>query len=293
MSNAIFQFTGQLPQVPSEITIFLTGQNSTQRESSIKQISQTVPKLFGMDGSLVDYGDRLITIKGNKRMMIYAATDSFWYQDEDLRLGENKELSKTLPDEKTASQAALSFLQSGNLLFPEAAVYSITYTQVSKKDLQTQTVDEYKTEVHVNLRYSMKGLPVFGPGAKTRVSFVNANTKSAVYHFWRKATADKKTRALIDPQTALNNFYENSRFTQLKNNSTAKVTINSMQLGYFANTPTHFQNYLIPVYKVNGTVSTKEFPVYEFELFIVAVDFTTSEMRSSGLISRGQVEEVF
>jgi hypothetical protein len=293
MNNNIFQFTGQLPQTPAEITIFLTGQSKTQREENIKQISQTVPQLFGMDGVLADYGDRFIGTKDNKRIMVYAATDSFWYQDEDFSLSENKELSKNLPDPQTAGQVALGFLKSGNLLLPEASVHSTTYTQVAKKTLQPQKVEEYKTEVHVNLRYTLKGLPVFGPGAKTRVSLVNANVKSSVYHFWRKATADTKTRKLIDPQTALNSFYENFRFAQLKNNPTAKVTVSKMELGYFANPPTHFQNYLIPVYKVNGVVSTTEFPQYEFELFIVAVNYAISEMRSMGLTNRGQIERVF
>jgi hypothetical protein len=76
-------------------------------------------------------------------------------------------------------------------------------------------------------------------------------------------------------------YGKNFRFAQLKNTSD-KVAINQMDLGYFAMSPADTQNYLIPVYRITGVVSTEALPEYAFTHYIVAVKYTAADVKSMG-----------
>jgi regulatory protein YycI of two-component signal transduction system YycFG len=293
MSNSLFEFTDKLPQVGDEITVFSTKQPKELREKNIKNTAKALAKIFGLKGKLIDGGDRFILSEKAKRIALYTASDSFWYQDEDLFASEDKKLAKHLPSDKVAKETAVKFLESNKLLLPGASVYSSSFTTVAVNKAGSDKVDEYNTEIHVNFRYTIDKLPVFGPGAKTRVSFVDVKNTSGVYHFWRNAEPQKEKRKLLNPELALEIFYKNFRFSQLQNTDLAKVTIKTIELGYFAMPPTDVQNYLIPVYRIRGTISTKELPKYDFDHYIVAIKYDESDVKSMGISIKGMKAMVF
>jgi hypothetical protein len=291
--SKLFQFNGKLPQPGDDITIYATVQTKEQRESSLKARTESLSKLFGItNGKTIDLGDKLQFGEKTKTVSLYAASDSFWYQDDNLFASENKKQSLKLPDAKQGTDIAKRFLKSNGLLLPGADVYSTSYTTVAVNKEGSSKIDEYNTELHVNFRYTLDKLPVFGPGAKTRISLVDENTQSGVYHFWRDPKPVKKKMKLVNPEQALDMFYKDFRFAQL-NPATAKVTIDDMQLGYYAMTPTDVQNYLLPVYRVTGVVSTEDFPRYEFTHYIMAVTITDNEVKEMNTSAMSAKSMVF
>jgi regulatory protein YycI of two-component signal transduction system YycFG len=291
--SKLFQFNGKLPQAGDDITIYETMQTKEQRESNLKARNESLSKIFGIaKGKTLDLGDKLQITEKTKNVSLYAASDSFWYQDDKLFASENKKQGLKLPEPKLAEDIAKRFLKSNGLLLSAAEFHSTSYTTVAVNKEGSSKVDEYNTELHVNFRYTLDKLPVFGPGAKTRVSLVDENTQSGVYHFWRDPKPAKRRMKLLSPELALELFYKNFRFAQL-NPDTAKATIDDMQLGYYAMSPTDVQNYLVPVYRVTGTISTETFPRYDFTHYIVAVKYTDDDVKAMGVSIKGVKSMVF
>jgi regulatory protein YycI of two-component signal transduction system YycFG len=293
MGNNLFEFTGKLHSVKDEITIYSTRQSKEQRGGKIKSNAKNLSKIFGIRGRLTDRGNKSVITQKAKQIILYAASDSFWYQDGDLFATEKKPGSASLPSEKAAKETAIKFLDKNKLLLPGAKIYSTTYTTIAVNKSDSKKFEEYNTEVHVNIRYELDGLPIFGPGAKTRLSFVNSNKTSGVYHFWRNAEPIESKRKLLSPELALELFYKNFRFANLKKNESARGIIKSIELGYYAFPPTDVQNYLLPVYRIRGTIRTKEFPKYDFDHYVVAVKYSDNDVKSMGLSINGVKAMVF
>lgn len=281
MNTKIFKLEAKLPKVGKQVAIFTSATDSETRERKTAESLRSLSKIFGLNGQAANDGEKMILAEKSKSVSIYQASNSFWYQDDDFFAREDKKFSQKLPDVKTAQEKARKFLSENGLLLDNASFHSVTHTTIVAAKPGEKKADEYNTEVHVNLRYSLDGLPVFGPGAKTRVSFVTDRINSGVYHFWREVTQEKKARDLIDPELALEIHAKNFRFAGLKEGA-AKVTIKKVELGYFALSPTELQRALIPVYKVSGIVSTEAFPEYAFNHHVVAVKYTENDVKTMG-----------
>ncbi len=281
MNTKIFKLEAKLPKVGKQINIFTSATDSETRERKTAESLKSLSKIFGISGQAANDGEKMILAERSKSVSIYQASNSFWYQDDDFFAREDKKFSQKLPDAKNAQEKALKFLRENGLLLNNAAFHSVTHTTIVATKPDEKRGDEYNTEVHVNFRYSLDGLPVFGPGAKTRVSFVSDKINSGVYHFWREVTQEKKTRDLIDPELALEIHAKNFRFASLKEGA-AKVTIKKVELGYFAVSPTELQRALIPVYKISGIISTEALPEYAFNHHVVAIKYTENDVKTMG-----------
>lgn len=288
----LFEFTGKLPETNDSITIFSTRLTKEQREKNTIEGATVLSKIFKLKGKPVDSGDKHYIVQRSKRLTLYPASNSFWYMDEALSAAEDKKFSENLPDEKFAKDAAMKFLERNKLLIQGAAVYSASFTTMAVNKPKTEKADEYNTEVHVNFRYTLDKLPVFGPGAKTRVSFVDTKRMSGVYHFWRNAEPTNK-RPILKPDLALELFNKNFRFEELKKDNVEKAVIHSMELGYFALPPNDVQHFLIPVYRLRGSISTKQFPRYDFDHYVVAVRFEEEDVKTMGVSIKGVKAMVF
>jgi hypothetical protein len=291
MTNSIFQINANLPSAGKDITIYSTQQTREMRDKSIDYRAANLRNIFGLEGAMKDLGDKLSITDKNRSINLYSASDSFWFQDDDFFASEKRPAEK-LPDEKTAIELATRFFKSNELLLPSAAVHSVSYTTVAVNGPDSDKVDEYNTEVHVNFRHSLEELPIFGPGAKSRISLAGSQTTSGVYQFWRNPQPLKERRELLNPELSLEVFLRNFRFAQLKTDA-AKATVDNMTLGYFALSPTAVQNYLLPVYRVTGTISTEALPEYNFDHYIVAVKYTEADVRSMGVSIAGVNAMVF
>lgn len=281
MNTNLFKVNAKLPDPQKAITIYATQKETAQRTKELESRQSALGRLFSLKGNKTDLGDKLLLNDKNKSLFLYYASDSFLYQDENLFAREERSFSEKLPKDSRARELATEFLKKNELLHPNASFHSITHTTVGVMPAGSQKAEEYNTEVHVNFNYSLDQLPVFGPGAKTRVSMVDENIHSGIYHFWRDVKALAKPRPLIKPELALEVYGKNFRFAQLKSASD-RVTINQVDLGYFALSPTDTQNYLIPVYRVNGVVSTEALPEYSYTHYIVAVKYTSDDVKSMG-----------
>ncbi|MNU81964.1 hypothetical protein D3C71_716410 [compost metagenome] len=281
MNTKIFKLEAKLPKVGKQVSIFTSVTDSENRDRKTAESLKSLSKLFGVSGRAADDGEKMILSEKSKSISVYQASNSFWYQDDDFFAREDKKFSQNLPDARTAQEKALRFLKENGLLLNSASFHSVTHTTVVATKPNEKKGDEYNTEVHVNFRYSLDGLPVFGPGAKTRVSFVSDKINSGVYHFWREVTQEKKARDLIDPELALEIHAKNFRFASLKEGA-AKVIIKEMELGYFAMSPTELQRALIPVYKISGVISTEALPEYAFTHHVVAVKYNEDDIKTMG-----------
>ena len=281
MNTKLFKMEAKLPKVGKQISIFTSATDAETRERKTAESLRSLSKLFGIDGQAADDGEKKILTSKSKSVSIYQASNSFWFQDDDYFAREEKKFSQKLPDAKTAQEKAQKFLKENGLLLDNAAVHSVTHTTIVAAKPDDKRAEEYNTEVHVNFRYSLDGLPVFGPGAKTRVSFVTDRINSGVYHFWREVKQEKTSRDLIDPELALEIHAKNFRFASLKEGA-AKVTIKKMELGYFALSPTELQRALIPVYTISGIVSTEALPEYAFSHHVVAVKYNEDDVKAMG-----------
>jgi hypothetical protein len=281
MNTKLFNVDAKLPEPENTITIYSTQKEAEQRDKELESRRAGLSRIFAVKGNKSDLGDKLLLNEKSKSLFLYYASDSFLYQDENLFAREEKSFSERLPDDRTAREVAINFLKKNELLLSNATVSSVTHTTVAVTPANSKKTDEYNTEVHVNLNYSLDKMPVFGPGAKTRVSMTDEKTNSGVYHFWREVKPLSKPRPLIKPDLALEIFGKNFRFAQLKKDSD-RVNIKKLELGYFAMSPTDIQNYLIPVYKITGIVSTEALPEYGFTNYVVAVKYTEADVKSMG-----------
>lgn len=281
MNTKLFKITAKLPEPDSTITIYSTQKDTELREKELAKRQSGLSRIFAMKGKRNDLGDKLLLNEKSKSLFLYYASDSFLYQDEDLFAREERSFSERLPNERAAREAAMNFLKKNDLLLENAAINSVTHTTVVASAENSKKTDEYNTEVHVNLNYTLEKLPVFGPGAKTRVSMTDEKTNSGVYHFWREPKALSKPRPIIMPDLALEVFGKNFRFADLKSD-TDRVNIKQVELGYYAMSPTDMQNYLVPVYQVKGVINTKALPQYEFTHYVVAVKYREDDVKSMG-----------
>jgi hypothetical protein len=75
---------------------------------------------------------------------------------------------------------------------------------------------------------------------------------------------------VITPERAVQQVFDNFRFAVIKEQGKSTGEITDVSLGYYAASPSDCQKYLIPVYKVQGSVSTPALENYDFNLYVIA-----------------------
>ncbi len=303
MRSRLFNFTGTLPKTTNEnATVFQASDSSESREKSLPTTIDLLSQTFDIKSPISHLGDIYRLQENSKILTIYPFSDSFWFYDDNLFANEDFKQSKNIPNPRSAVIIANDFLAEKNLLLPNSQLVSHSYSTVRSQKIDNKVIqsgclwplkknprkerieriDEYNTEIHLNYLYTLDDLPVFGPGAKTRVSLVDSQTVSGVYHFWRNPLRTSEKRKLLSPEFALEVFCKNPRFADLKEDS-ARVLITEMDYGYYALPPRVAQKYLLPVYIFRGSVSTETIPNYEFNLHMVSVKYTDAEVKEFGV----------
>lgn len=301
MRSRLFNFTGTLPQTTNEFaTVFQASDPRESREKSLPKTIDFLARTFGIKGPISQLEDTYRLQENSKILTIYPSSDSFWYYDDNLFANDDYEQSKNIPNTKLARTIATDFLSQKKLLLPNCQLASHSFSTVKSQKTdnkitknvralnknmrkeRVERIEEYNTEIHLNFLYTLDNLPVFGPGAKTRVSLVDPETVSGVYHFWRNPVRTEEKRKLLSPEFALELFCKNPRFAELSENS-AQVVITEMDYGYYAFPPREMQKYLLPVYRFRGSVSTERIPNYEFTLHMVSVRYTDNEVKQFGV----------
>jgi hypothetical protein len=243
-----------------------------------KEPDKVAPKVaarFGLNGKMRDAGARLVFRDVKGILELFRASDSLrWSAMHKLKSEDDG--AGNLPDDATAVKAAATYLKDRALSLAGTRAPQVTRAELSvqerDKKPETKTV-----AVHVNYRYELNGMPVFGPGAKTRVTLGGKGKVLECYQFWRAAKQEGE-RPLIAPSGIADIFRRDPAYAEL-NAESARVTVRSAQYGYYALPPREYQGMLIPVCAVAGTISTRVLPRHDFVRYVVAVEFGTNDAK--------------
>jgi hypothetical protein len=276
MKDSLFKFNTELPKYVGHVPMYKTFHFDTA-SSKNKEYADYIAKRteflrsnFKTEGELRDIGDQLIIRNEKEALEIYTASDSFWWTDRQNAYSENKELAKNLPSEKDAVQSAQKLLEKLNIDQSTMKVHSVSNSFASiSESPNDKDPEKIPTSVNVNFTHELEGLPIFGSGAKTQISFINNDQLIEFLHFNRTPKQDGKVE-VITPEKAVQQVFDNFRFAIIKEQGKSSGEITDVSLGYYATSPSDLQRYLIPVYKVQGSVSTPELENYDFNLFVIA-----------------------
>ncbi|MFK7746967.1 MAG: hypothetical protein AB8B65_01120 [Kordia sp.] len=298
MNDSLFKFNTKLPEnvghVPMYKTFHFDTASSKNKEYAgyIAERTAFLRSQFKTEGELRDLGDQLIIRNEKEALEIYTGSDSFWWTDRENAYSENKELAKNLPSEKEAIRSAQKLLEQLKIDTRTMKVHSVsnsfTATSESPKDGNPEAIP---TSVNVNFTHQLEGLPIFGSGAKTQISFVNNDQLVQFVHFNRTPKQAGKAE-VISPEEAVQQVFDNIRFAIIKEQGKSSGEITDVSLGYYAASPSDLQRFLIPVYKVQGNVATPELENYDFNLYVIAAKESQEMAKRRGQINQ-PLETVF
>jgi hypothetical protein len=238
-------------------------------------------KQFGIAGKPRDAGARLVVTDRTGTLEIFRASDSLrWSAMHKLKSEDDG--ADGLPNDEEARGLAKKYLRDRKLLLANAHERGVTHAELSTLRRGRSVPDTKRVAVHVNYGYELDGLPVFGAGAKTRVTFGGRGKALECYHFWRAAKREDE-RTLLSADAILDVFRRDQAYADL-NAEEARVVVHGARFGYLALPPREYQGMLIPVCAVEGTVSTRHLPRYDFRRYVVAVEFAAGETKELGVV---------
>jgi len=298
MKDSLFKLNTELPKHVGHIPMYKSFHFDTASSKNrafadyIAKRTEMLRSHFKTEGELRDLGDQFIIKNDKEALEVYTATDSFWWTDRENAYSENKALSKNLPSEKEAVRSAQKLLEQLNIDNRTLKVHSVSNSFASfSESPNDKDPEKFPTNVNVNFTHELDGLPIFGSGAKTQISFINNDQLIEFIHFNRTLKQQGKA-AIITPEEALQQVVDNTRFAIIKEQGKSSGTITDVSLGYYAASPSDLQRYLVPVYKVQGNVSTPELENYEFNLFVIAGKESQEMAKQKGQINK-PLETVF
>jgi hypothetical protein len=279
----LFKVPDRLPDVPAKVPMFratqfasLSSRDATYQRALAKRTSQAI-KLFDLKGEPANQGERILVRDGSQSLEIYCASDSLWWANHDLSYSEGSGGGVKLPSEAEAKTISKRELERAKLDVTDATMSSVTYTEASTAG-RDQKPKTQRTAIDVNYSFSLAELPVFGPGAKIKVSVADAGKPAQVIYFWRRPKR-AGSMATIRAGDALERFQRDPAFFRLRDTN-AVIEIGKVDFGYYALSPTDFQRFYVPVFAVDATVRTREFPQYDLRRYVVAVDLSAESAKA-------------
>ncbi|AXG69158.1 hypothetical protein KORDIASMS9_01377 [Kordia sp. SMS9] len=292
MNDSLFKINTKLPKHVGDIFMYKTfhfGTASTRNRDYADYVMKRVEFLrsnFKTEGELRDLGEQLIIKNEKEALEIYTASDSFWWTDRVNAFSENRKLSENLPDRDEATKNAVQLLEKLKIDTQFMKLQSVTNNIAAfSRSPKDEKGEQYPTSVNINFSYELDGFPLFGSGAKTQVSYVTKDQSVEVLHFYRTPKQAGKI-AIISPEEALQQVLDNSRFATIKEQGKSSGEITDVSLGYYTADPTDLQRYLLPVYKVQGNVSTPLLENYEFNLYVIAAKESQDKAKQTGLVNQ-------
>lgn len=261
--------------------MYQTSLGDPERRSLDDQLRDYV-ELFGLRSSPKDFGDSVVFSERVFELEVFKASDSIWWEHNELAYREEPATRSRLPSEETAIELADELCNKLGMDMTYAEYSHVSYSKLIAMDVRKNKETEYKTEINVNYSFKLNGSPVEGPGAKIQVSFVERNTMCEFYYFWRDPRKDVE-RPILSPDDALDVFCKDAAFSKLSPGSAA-VKIDSIDFVYYALPPLEVQKYYLPTYRIEGTVATKHH-VHEFTNYLLALDLTEREMKENGFVT--------
>ena len=245
-------------------------------EEQVKRLATS----FRVEGRLRDRGDRFIVEDEKSMFEVFRGSHSIWWTDiATLRKPPSPLAQDDILSKEEATRRAFSYLETYHQQDNRAALEAIAHGMMAtiKPSQNARNIDAKPFSIVANFGFSLDSLPIFGPGAKIQVTFGARKQVTEFYKFWREPIEDHE-RELLPIEAAIDMFRRDEAFVDLRKDD-ARVTINSIQLGYYAFPPRENQGYLIPIYAFDGVVSTPHLERYEFTDYVVAVPFERDEVK--------------
>lgn len=251
--NELFILETQLPGRIERMPLLRTvggplGTGPSAFEARVKRAQTS----FDMQGDPIQTGDRVVIEQGDQSLEVFRASDSLWWTDHSLMKLDLPTQEIQLPESSEAIELAQNYLRERGLDPGSEALPSVTYsksTTIVGQELQT-----VRTAVDVNFRFRAREIPIWGPGAKVKVTFSHGGRPAQVVFFWRDyEPADEFVPS--DPELALKRFQQLSTYRELRGTA-ARIRITKVSLGYVALPPREIQRFLIPAYAIDASVAT-------------------------------------
>jgi hypothetical protein len=289
MKGDLFIYPQQLPEPIAEVPLYRTTPHKTYahrlqtaREAFSDRL-QLYSRLFNTQTEPRDKGGVVLFQEADYTLEVYRPSDSLRWTCQELAYRNHMPAEAQLPTEQEALELATNHLREYRLDTHYTQFKSIAYSELSITNAVSKKTAVYRTEINVLYNFKLEGHPIFGPGAKIKLSFVEGGRRSRLLYFWRVPQREKMI-SIISPEEALKKFSRDRRFRKLSPD-TAGVNVQSLQFGYYALPPTEFQRFLIPVYRVEGTVKTECIESQSFTLHVVAVNLTPEQIMEAGVVA--------
>lgn len=278
-----------LPEVPSKIRLYKTTKPSKEKQK--KQLESLASSLGLKRGlmSLSETPGGLSVEEGEHVLETYQESDSIWYSDMS-KLGEELEepvdIKKALgvvsddAIEKTAQNRAEHFLKENDLLPKQAYLIDSEEAVFAAVELgeEGEPGEAVVTGVQTNFGFKLGNIDVVGPGAKIAVNVGSNGDVVGLFKAWREVEKDRNI-STIPPKEALGKFQNSAIFAELGEES--GVSVHKFYLAYYALPAFESQEYLLPVYVLEGEVKTPYFE-HLFVHFVPAI--SPEELKNTGIL---------
>jgi hypothetical protein len=277
----------EYPQVPDRMPMLLCLRADefinapANAEANFRQRIDLFTATFAIAGDAEVEEDRAIIRSGNISLEIFAFSDSVWATDHNHVNVDVSSLAGGLPSEKEAKLLAAKHLREFNLMPTEANSVETTYAEASAL-LNGEPIEPVRTAIDVHYTLRTPFGPIFGPGAKIKVTLASAKAALAsreslaqIVYFNREWKLDDELAfAPLQPKDALDLYERDPSFAQLSGETTS-IVVEHMELGYFALPPGSLQRYYLPVWAVDATIKSRvgDRPIVQrLQRFVLARD---------------------
>jgi hypothetical protein len=247
-------------------------------------------EVFSIDGDPADLGDRMAYLDASTALEVYLASDSIWWTDRSNAYREEPGES-AVPDEDEAVRLARRFIETTFEPVPGLRDVMVGVQVASISPGRDDQPRSQRVGLAVTLRPTLADRPVFGPGAKVRVTFTQAAVPSDVAFFSRPSEPDGEVEA-VHPYRALERLSRDRRFVDVLT-AGLEIHVRRFEWGYYSAPPNMFQRYLVPVYLAEGVVEGADLEADVFRLYLPAVDVDARSMKELGVRANPTVVSSF
>lgn len=243
--------------------------------------AREIKSLFGFTEKEDDFGDTFVCRKGETSLEIFKSSGSYWYCDNSvLGMDTLKAVESKYPSDDDALTNINDLLIRYNIDRSFLSKPFVTRTQVSISNGLSSRPKEHSTDVTVHFNFQINSVPVIGPGAKISATFGADGKLAEFICFWRAIKKDflANTKPYTKALDSLDNHPRFANFTK----ENAKVKLESSRLCYYAMPPFEEQWYLIPVYEISATESTKLYTDKSIKVYIPAVNISDEDYKRLG-----------
>lgn len=229
-----------LPAVPEQLISYSIKQPNVSTDSVA-----TIGAKFGFLGEAGDIDFSMIGMSNEEKqeiLQINVNSGAIEY----TCLSELFPLSPSLPDEEDAAKIAVEFLQSVDLWYSDLELEDVTVGGTYAGDPS-----------HLLVRFTryINGIPLTGPGNKYAVRVGDEGKVIRILVRYPELEQSGEVQ-IISPEIAFNNLKSGKGFFSLPSDC-KEVVISHVYLGYYLDTITQEQEYLMPSYIFKGECRDK------------------------------------